>query len=676
MTAQVFQSPRRARSFLLTLLLWTLAGAALAAEPLVDPLPGAQSAALPDGISNNGAANWLAEQDEEPFLKVDEAFNFSTREADGALVAQWSMPPGYYLYRHAFDFELRDQDAGSLGTADIPAGKPKYDEYFGDVEVYYAEAQATIPVAGAQAGPLEVGITYQGCADAGLCYPPETKWVLVNAVGGATPGDAGAGPSVGASVAPAVVAVAPQTEEARLTALLTSGGLLQALATFFLAGMLLAFTPCVLPMVPILSSIIVGDAQSGTGGAAGEGGAEGTPSRGRAFRLSLAYVLGMALTYALVGVLMGLFGAELNLQAALQSPTVLSVFAVVFVLLSLSMFGLYELQMPQSWQNRINAISQRQQGGRYPSVFVMGSLSSLVVSPCISAPLIGALAYIASTGNAVYGGLALLALALGMGVPLLVIGAFGDQLLPRAGVWMNAVKAVFGVLLLGVAIWLLERVVPAGLTLALWAGLAIGVGVYLGALDFSPRAGWSQLWKAGGAVSFVYGVLLLIGAASGAVDPLRPLATIAATGAPAVGTTAEQHGGGWVTTTGLAEFEAAHATGVAAGKPVLLDLYADWCVSCKVMERRVFPQPEVASQLARFHLIRADVTANSDSDQALMDRFGLFGPPSMVFFDPGGTVRPAFTVQGELDADGLSRHLRAALDAGPISANMQANASQ
>jgi len=598
---------------------------------------GAQDFGTPqDGLANNGAAKWLAEQD-VAFLKVDEAFALTTqRGSDGALLAKWEMPDGYYLYRHGFMFETRGTAGAALQDPQIPPGKTKEDEFFGEVEVYYHSAQARLSLDGIAAAsattPAEIGISYQGCADAGLCYPPETKWVVLdvaadssNTTGGTTSsstgGNSASGSATSASTDSAQIA---GTQEQQLAEVLAGSSVLWALGLFLLLGIGLAFTPCVLPMVPILSSIIVGEADG--------------LSRMRAFWLSLAYVLGMAITYAILGVLVGSFGASLNLQATLQSPPVLIVFAPL--------------------TNKLNSMNEGRSGGRYMSVFIMGSLSSLVVSPCVSAPLAGALIYISTTGDAVFGGLALLALGLGMGVPLLILGSSGGHLLPRAGVWMDNVKAVFGVLLLGVAVWLLERVVPAPVTLALWAALAVGVGVYLGALDFSPRSGFGQLWKAGGALSFVYGVLLLIGAASGANDPLRPLTNLPA--APvmsaASGTNAGGHGS-WVTVEGVDAFDVQLSEGVARGVPVLLDLYADWCISCKVMERRVFPDPAVSAQLAQFHLIRADVTRNSEQDQALMNRFGLYGPPSMVFFAPDGSTISGFTVQGELDRDDMEAHL-------------------
>lgn len=587
--------------------------------------------ALGAQVSTAEELGWL---DEEPeFLPVDEAFALSTETADdGALLAYWDMPDGYYLYRHRFDFTLKDPEAAVLGPAELPPGKDKVDEYFGAVEVYYHRVQARVPIGDAQ-GPVEVGISYQGCAEAGLCYPPERRWVVV---------DAAFAPPAAPAAESAATSGVPATEEQRLASALAERGLLLAMALFFIGGIGLAFTPCVLPMVPILSSIIVGDTQ--------------TPTRWRAFSLSLAYVLGMAFTYATVGTLMGLFGASLNLQAALQSPPVLIVFAALFALLSLAMFGFYELRLPQRWQNALDALGGRVGGGKHFGVMVMGALSALVVSPCVSAPLAGALIYISASQDAVLGAAALLALGLGMGVPLLIIGSSGGHLLPRAGAWMNAVKAVFGVGLLAVAIWLLERVVPGPVSLVLWAALLIGCGAYLGGLDAAAKAGWGNFRKATGFAAAIYGALLLIGAASGANDPLRPLQHF--TAAPSAEDGGELQ---WRPVGSLEDVRAGIDAGAGAGRLTLLDLYADWCISCKIMERSVFPAPAVASRLAEFHLLRADVTANDAQDKELLNAFGLFGPPSLVFFDRNGRELKTLRVQGEIGAKALAEHLETVL---------------
>ena len=594
----------------------------------------------PGGLAadlGTSAPNPLEEEPE--FLSADQAFVLTTELSNGALQARWQMPDGYYLYRHRFEFAVPAGSSFALGEAEIPQGKVKNDEYFGDVQVYYHEVSARVPVTRVEgsAAALDATITYQGCADRGLCYPPQTKHVSLPAQSLAAA--AGTAPKNAATDESS----AGTTEEQHLAGLLAGGNLLLSLAIFFAAGLGLAFTPCVLPMVPILSSIIVGQGSSVT--------------RLRAFTLSLAYVLGMAVTYAALGVIVGLFGASMNLQAALQSPPVLIGFAVVFVLLALSMFGFYELQLPQAWQNRVNALSQNQRGGVHAGVAAMGSLSSLVVSPCLSAPLAGALIYLSSTGNALLGGSALLMLGLGMGVPLLVIGSSGAHLLPRAGAWMNDVKAVFGVLLLGVAVWMLERVVAPQTTLLLWSVLAIGAGVYLGALDLSPRQGWGQLWKATGAFTFIYGVLLLIGAASGANDPLAPLSAVAQVTPSRDASEVRSNEVQWKRVRGLAALEAELAAAEQAGKPVALDFYADWCIACKVMARNVFSDPAVAAQLGRFQLLQADVTSKDPLDQELLHHFGLFGPPSMLFFGLDGREISALRMQGEMDRDAFERHL-------------------
>ena len=617
------------------------------------------AAALTFGVSGiQAATDWL---DEEPeFLRVDEAFRLTAElNANRTIVARWQMPLGYYLYQHQFAFQLSaDQGGAMLAEAKIPEGKTKVDEYFGQVEVYYDQVEIAVPLIGSPTDGAIISINYQGCADLGLCYPPETRDFTFTSAG-LVPADQasefgvdtsiGGAPSLDnrSSSIPAIgkAANGAETEDRELARVLAEESYAYSWAIFFLLGIGLAFTPCVFPMVPILSSIIIGE---------GEG-----LSKSRAFSLSLAYVLGMALTYALVGSLVGLFGAELNLQAKLQSPAVLITFAVVFVGLAGSMFGFYELALPQGLQQWLGERSGAQGGGRHPSVFVMGALSSLVVSPCISAPLAGALIYISNTGDVVLGGSTLFALGMGMGVPLLVVGGSGGHWLPRAGAWMNLVKGAFGVGLLGVAMWLLERLLPGTVVLALWAILLLGSGVFLGALDFTAKDTTSKLSQMIGLIMLMWGAFCLVGAASGAFDPLQPLKFASTYGGGSAGA-GESNEVQWQPVKSLEQVEGLI---LASDKPVMLDLYADWCISCKVMERNVFPAPEVASLLQQYTLLKADVTANDEIDRALLKHFGLFGPPSMVFFDENAREIEEFRVQGEVDVARFSAHLARVLAA-------------
>jgi thiol:disulfide interchange protein DsbD len=612
---------------------------------------GVFSAAAVNGAQNlgfEGKPSGLGLLVDEPrFLPVDEAFRLSVhRQSNQTIRAQWQMADGYYLYRHQFDAALMAADGvAQLAALEIPPGKTKVDEYFGEVEVYYGSVAITLPVTGSLAAGTKLQIDFQGCADAGLCYPPERKvfelsgqiFVPVDMAPQVRGGADSVGAGSGDSLSSGLISSFAISEDRAMAEVLQGSHFLVALGLFFLAGMGLAFTPCVFPMVPILSSIIVGE---------GEG-----LTKVRAFTLSLAYVLGMALTYALVGLLVGLFGAELNLQAALQSPLVLATFAVVFVLLAGAMFGFYELALPQAVQQWVDQRSAAQSGGRHPSVFVMGSLSSLVVSPCISAPLAGALIYLSNTGDAVLGGSALFALGLGMGVPLMIVGGSGGHWLPKAGAWMDTVKGIFGFGLLAVAVWLLERLLPGAVALGLWGVLMLAAAVYLGALEFVPKAGGARFAQFVGLLLGIWGGACLLGASAGAVDPLRPLANFTADGGPH-GANAQAPVWQPVKTVDDVDAAMARATG-----PVILDLYADWCISCKVMERSVFPAPQVAEKLLQFTLLRADVTANDGEDQALLKRFGLFGPPSLVFFDENGRELAELRVQGELDEDALSLHL-------------------
>ena len=590
---------------------------------------------------------------QDEFLDPDVAFVLSAVPAGpDAIEARWDIADGYYLYRDKFRFKAADGSGAALGEAGFPKGKIKDDEYFGPMEVYYDSVAAFVPVAGAGSTAIDVDVSYQGCAEAGLCYPPITK--TVSLLLPTARGDTGAGGSSGGFGVPGLrvpggegLAPVEMPEQDRIAAALVSGNRWLIILSLFGAGLLLTFTPCVLPMVPILTSLIVGQ---------GRAGAREVTTR-RAFTLSLVYVLAMALTYTVAGVLAGQFGA--NLAATFQDPWIVSAFALVFVLLALSMFGFYELQLPVSWQTRLAAASHRQRGGTYAGVGVMGALSALIVGPCVAAPLAGVLIYIGQTGDPVLGGVALFALGMGMGVPLLVAGVSAGKLLPKAGPWMNAVKAVFGVGLLAVAIYLLERVVPEPVTLLLWAALLIVCSIYMGALDSLTAAsgGWRRLRKGAGLVMLVYGVLVMVGVAGGQGDLLRPLK-----GLTLAGGAGEERELEFRPVKGLDGLKAALEPAAARGQVVMVDYYAEWCVSCKEMERFTFSDPSVQAALSDVLLLQTDVTENDALDQGLLSEFGLFGPPAIQFFGADGRERRELRVVGFMDADDFQRVVERAIE--------------
>ncbi|MFA7387493.1 MAG: protein-disulfide reductase DsbD [Thiohalobacteraceae bacterium] len=585
----------------------------------------------------------------DEFLDPDVAFRPDVAaSADGSeLLVRWDIAEGYYLYRDKFRIELDAGDGVALQPAQFPEGEIKDDETFGRVEVYHNQVEARIPMTRIQtaATPIKVKLGYQGCAEAGICYPPQIKTVdfQLPAGGSAT---AAAAPTAGTP--PAVQAEAPPvTDQDRIARVLTEKPLWLSMLIFFGLGLGLSVTPCVFPMIPILSSIIVGQGEQIT--------------TRRAFSLSLVYVLAMALTYTVAGVIAALFGE--NLQAAFQNPWILSSFAAVFVLLALSMFGFYELQMPAGLQSRLSEISNRQRGGTLIGVGVMGFLSALIVGPCVAAPLAAALLVIGQTGDTLLGGSALFALSLGMGVPLLIIGTGAGKLLPRAGGWMNAVKAVFGVLLLAVAIWMLERILPSAVSMMLWATLLIISAVYMGALERVDvdATGWHKLWKGVGLILLVYGVLMLAGVASGGRDVLQPLRGVAATGG---GPTAAQASLDFRPIKSVEDLDQAILAANRAGKTVMLDFYADWCTECHRMEKYTFSHPDVHAALAGSVTLQADVTANDALDKALLQRFKLIGPPAILFFDGEGQELRRYRMVGYMDGEEFAAHTRAALGEG------------
>lgn len=590
-------------------------------------------------------------------LSPDEAFRFSAEIKDAhTLRASWKVAEGYYLYRSKLALSLVDANGVQLGVYEFPKGEVKQDPEFGAVEVYHHDFEVTLPLkrSSGAAGSLSLRAGFQGCADRGVCYPPMHKTLILplpvfdslasaSAESVAEPLSAPVSPAAECSAQSAAgfVEMAPKSAQCEIVESLKQDSVGLTLLSFFGMGLLLAFTPCIFPMIPILSGIIVGHGHKITSG--------------RGFLLSLAYVVASALAYTVFGVLAGLFGN--NLQALFQEPGIIITFSGLFVLLALSMFGLFTLQLPGFMQNRLSDLSRKQHGGTLLGAAAMGALSALIVGPCVAAPLAGALIYIGQSGDALLGGLALFALGMGMGAPLLVIGASAGRLLPKAGGWMNAVKGVFGVGLLAVAVWLLERVVPATAVLLLWAVLFMVSAVYLGALDHLGEgvSGWRRLWKGLGLVLLVQGVLMLIGASSGGTDPWQPLRGFQADSG---GRSATANTLSFRDIRSLAAFEKELAQAKAQGQWVMLDFYADWCVSCKEMERYTFSDQSVRESLRPMVALRADVSGHSEADATLLKHFGLVGPPAVLFFDPEGRERHAFRVVGYMEAPDFSGHLK------------------
>jgi len=578
------------------------------------------------------------------FLPADQAFVFSTASTSRDRVQlRWDIADDYYLYRDKVTVRTTATDV-QLGSVSIPGGERKHDEYFGEQVVFHDQMLADVPVvaaAGVAEVPLEV--TYQGCADAGLCYPPIRKTVVVMLASTAVAAAADGTPQP------------MRSEQDLLADKIRDGNLLAVLATFFGFGLLLAFTPCVLPMVPILSGIIVG-----------AGGGKPVP-RSRAFTLSLAYVLGMALTYTIAGAAFAAAGQQA--QAFFQKPWMIALFAALFVWLALGMFGLFNLQVPGWLQERVSRLSDKQQQGTLIGTAIMGALSSLIVTACVAPPLVASLAVIGQSGDVFRGGAALFAMSLGMGAPLLLVGASAGELLPRAGAWMDTVKQVFGILMLGVAIWMLSRILPGPITLALWAALAFVTGYWLLMMGGRDKNRGATVVRRGfGALAAIYGVLMLVGALSGRSDPLQPLAGVFGTPAGSPGTAASgaaYAGAHFKRIKSVADLDAAIAAANAAGKTLMLDFYADWCVSCKEMEKYTFSEPSVQAALANTVLLQADVTANDSADQALMQRFGILGPPSILFFGRDGAEKPDYRVVGFKPAEEFAPHVQQAFGSKP-----------
>jgi thiol:disulfide interchange protein DsbD len=622
-------------------------GAALLMLLLLGSLP---VEAQQSSTTSSGLASFLKPKDE--FLKPDEAFQLTAHAVSpDAVEVEWRIAKGYYLYRKRMGFST-DTPQVKLRDAQFPKGQIKSDEFFGEMEVYHDNSvKAVVPISRTASGVTKLALTvkYQGCADAGLCYNPLTKVLDVE-----LPASTAAvvdGKTINTNIIGGSGGMV--SEQDRLANLIRSGNLMAVLATFFGIGALLSCTPCVLPMIPILSGIIVGQ------------GEKVTASRG--FSLAFTYVQGMALTYAAAGAAFVLAFKQAP-QAFFQKPWIVGSFAILFVVLAFAMFGTFTLQLPSRLQTRLSDVSNRQKSGTFVGTFVMGALSALIVTACVAPAMIAALSVISQSGRIARGASALYSMGLGMGLPLLLVGASAGSLLPKAGPWMDAVKSLFGVMFLGLAIYLLSNIVPGVITMALWAALAIISGYWIFSLQLRPNQLAPAAFRGFGLVVLIYGVLLLIGAGSGRTDPLQPLQGLSTL------TTNSAVTNGAARTESLAsalpfkriksviDLDREVTAASSAGKPLMLDFYADWCVSCKEMEKYTFTQAAVQSALANAVLLQADVTANDAEDQALLTRFGIFGPPTIAFFVNSGEQRD-YRVVGYMAGEKFAPHVLAAFAA-------------
>jgi thiol:disulfide interchange protein DsbD len=566
-------------------------------------------------------------------LPVDDAFTMNARfDKPNELTVAWQIAPDYYLYRDKLTFAVDGRI--SLGAPNLPAGEPHTDDNFGEVEVFRDYVEIKVPFARASPEAIELELTagFQGCKEDSICYPPGEQFMSLVL------------PATSEFPAPPAASAGDElvSEQDQWAARIVNGSWPELLGWFYLGGLLLSFTPCVLPMVPILSSIIAG---------------QGTVSTGRGFALSVSYVLGMAFTYTILGMLSALAGQQL--QAALQEPWILSAFAAVFVVGALGLFGAFQFQMPAAIQTRLSNLANQQKAGTFAGTAIIGALTALIVTTCVAPVLVGALVVIGQTGDVARGGGALFAMSIGMGTPLLAVGASAGYLLPKAGPWMNTIKAAFGIVMLGFAIYLLGRFLPPTPTLFLWAVLVFFTGVFVGAFDPLPANATPgrRLAKGIGVLTCLYGVLLFIGALLGGgslVEPI-PRAALTPSGGGAVAVTAPELDFREIET--VAALDAALMEARTAGQPVMLDFTAEWCISCKEMEEYTFPNPGVIGALEPFMLLRADVTDNNDDDQALLERFRSFGPPTIAFFDRSGFERDNYKLVGFVPAEKFQSHV-------------------
>ncbi|ORU89410.1 MAG: cytochrome C biogenesis protein [Cycloclasticus sp. symbiont of Poecilosclerida sp. M] len=607
---------------------------------------GTAIAATPNSSPSNDQANKALEQlfgglnnPSDELLLPEQAFNLSVEVIDATTIQlHWAIADGYYLYKDKVKVELIEPSTVQLQPLNFPTGKEKYDEIFGDTLVYYNELILEQHLNNTKEGATKVSLTisFQGCADIGVCYPPMSKTLHLSLPKGSTLKNA-------TSANQTIDKTSVLSEQEQIADSLIRDTLWLTCLTFLGLGLVLSFTPCVLPMVPILSGILIGHGHALT--------------TRKAILISFSYVVAAALTYALFGVLAGLFGS--NLQASFQNPWIIGSFSFVFVLLALSMFGIYQLQLPASLQTKLSKISQHQAKQTVLGSAVMGFLSALIVGPCVAAPLAGVLIYIGRTGDATLGGFALFSMGIGMGIPLLLIGTSAGKLLPKVGHWMESIKSFFGVMLLAVAIWLIDRIIPAGISIVLWGLLFVAYGVYLKATErlAEGASNWQRLAKSFGIISLLYGIILIIGAASGGTNPLQPLANLS------INKSTQQNSALHFTRVStLTELDTTLKAAILNKQAVMLDFYADWCVSCKEMEAFTFTDPEVHNALQNTLLLQIDVTENNDEDRAILKHFNLIGPPAILFFTPDSNGRSTGRVIGYMKATPFVKNIKQAIE--------------
>lgn len=561
---------------------------------------------------------------------ANEVFSLNVKVLDpNSLAITWHIKKGFFLYQDRIKLTKLQNNHFHMGRIIFPKSQQHTDTQGHQFNVYYNSLILPIPILGETPGEGLLTVRYQGCSEAGFCYPPQTQTIQL---------------TIDTTLALKIATLEsaplppPIPPENSIESIFATHHWLMILLTFFGLGLLLSFTPCILPMIPVLSGIIVGHGP--------------TLTTRKAFFLSLTYVLSMAFTYALIGGVIALMGS--NLQVIMQSPWMIAFLSGIFFLLSLSMFDVYELKLPTTWQAALAKITRHQQSGHYLGTAIMGSLSTLILSPCVTAPLLGVLGYIAKTGNVPLGCLTLFFLGLGMGTPLLLIGTSAGKLLPKAGQWMNLVKFFFGILLLGVAIYLLQRIIPILVTMWLWAGLFIFTGLLFGTFNKSTTKLVRCWWQSMGALSFIYGLLILIGASAGGDNPLKPLAAFHKTSTVIIPMT---------TVTTLKEAQAALED--AIGQPVMLDFYADWCESCKIIEHTTLQDPNIITTLQQFRVIKIDLSANNADSGALLHYFKIVAPPMFLFFDRTGKALPELTLGGEISGKILLTQLQAVMNTVP-----------